>query len=319
MIKSVDPALQVVGICLNGNDYSYMEECLKLGAGRYMDIFSYHSYRESPDLPDVYNDLVAYRNLLEKYGFRGRLMNTEQYFASNKFLMHGSDDETRRNYYLPDDRELEACSRTIRNYIYHAAAGVPYCAYSPQLTFFRLGGYDRYYIFHAFAAYNAATRFLAHAGTAQPVEMGSAIRAFLFSSAEGGPLVTINATSPDVEGSMRLPRDIEAYDMMGNSLPAKDDGLIIPLSHVPVYLRFPGQRSEADIRKVLHDAEILGLGEAFALNVSLEDQDTLAVTVTNRLNKPVSGKLLLGNRRKTGDTRSGRRSLATSAQATRPN
>ena len=123
-----------------------------MGAGRFMDAFSFHSHRASPDVPDVFNDLTACREILDRYGFQGLMLNTEQYFAANKFMLHGSDEESRRHYYVEDDKELEACARTIRNDIYHAAAGVSYCAYSPHLTFFRQGGHDRDYIFYAFGA-----------------------------------------------------------------------------------------------------------------------------------------------------------------------
>lgn len=292
-IKEIDPDLKVVGICLNGNDFSYLEECMRLGAGRFMDAFSFHSYRASPDVPDVFNDLTAYREILDRYGFRGPMLNTEQYFAANKFMLHGSDEESRRHYYVEGDKELEACARTIRNYIYHAAAGVSYCAYSPHLTFFRQGGHDRYYVFYAFGAYNAATRFLAKAGLATPVDMGTAMRAFLFSDAEGGPLITLNAVSTEFKGSLKIKGGLSAFDMMGNPLAADGETTTIPISDAPVYLKFPTGRPTGEILASLRDADVLGLGEPFALSLSLQSRKSLSLTITNRLNKPAGGNVAI--------------------------
>ncbi len=292
-IKAIDPGLKVVGICLNGNDFPYLEECMRLGAGRFMDAFSFHSYRATPDVPDVYEDLLAYRKILDRYGFHGPMLNTEQYFAANKFLLHGSDDETRRQYYVEDNKELEACGRTIRNYIYHAAAGVPYCGYSPPLTFFRYGGYDRYYLFYAYGAYNAATRFLAQAGRATPLDLGTALRGFLFAEAEGGPLITLNAVNTEFVGSMKIPGTVSAFDMMGNPIAPEGDATVIPLSDSPVYLRFPPGATVEKILETLRDAKIQGLGEPFTVALALQSRKSLALTITNRLNKRANGRVAI--------------------------
>lgn len=292
-IKEVNPQLQVVGVCLNGNDFAYLEEIMKLGAGKYMDIFSFHSYRASPDLPDVYNDLCAYQKILDRYDFHGPMINTEQYYAANKFIMHGSDEESSRDYYLPDREELQSCARTVRNYIYHAAAGVPYCAYSPQLTLFRYGGYDRYYLYYAFAAYSAANRFLNSAGKGYPLEAGSALKIFIFPDAAGGPLLTVNAINQEHNGRMKMNGYLAAYDMMGNQFTQEEIAQGLPISSAPVYIRFKPGCQENEIINAIRDADILGMGEAFKIDMVLITGKKLSVTVTNRLNKNVSGKVVI--------------------------
>jgi hypothetical protein len=292
-VKGVNPKLQVVGVCLNGNDFTYLEETMKLGAGKYMDIFSFHSYRASPDLPDVYNDLCTYRKILDRYDFHGPMINTEQYYAANKFMMHGSDDESSRYYYLPDQEELRSCGRTVRNYIHHAAAGVPYCAYSPQLTLFRYGGYDRYYLYYAFAAYNAATGFLNSAGKGHPLEAGSALKMFLFPDAAGGPLLTVNAINAEHQGKMKLNGYQTAYDMMGNRLTQEETAQGLSISSVPVYIRFKPGCQEEEILRAVRSADILGMGDAFKIDIVLTSSKKLSATVTNRLNKTVSGKVVI--------------------------
>lgn len=292
-IKAIAPDLQVVGVCLNGADFAYLEELMDLGAAPYMDAFSYHSYRAAPEVPDTYRDLVAFRKILDTRGFRGQLINSEQYYAANKFIMHGSDEESSRYYYLPGDDELQACGNVVKNFIHHAAAGFPWTAYSPQLTLYRQGGFDRYYLFHAFAAYNAAAHFLSQAGPGHPVEAGSALRAFLFPQAAGGPLLTLNAVAPDAQGRLRASGLAAAFDMMGNAFTANEIAQGLPVTTVPLYLRFPPGTGAAEIVQALHSFDILGLGEAFKLDLALTDESTLVATVTNRLNKIADGQVVI--------------------------
>lgn len=293
-IKSINPELQVVGVCLNSTDFNYLRGVLEAGGANYMDVFSFHPYRTSPDIPDVYDDLVIFRELLDSYGFTGPMVNTEQYFAANKYIMHGSDGESFKFYYVPGDEELDAAAKTIRTYIYHAALRVPYYAFSPQLTLFRYGGYDQEYLFYFFGAYNAATRFLVNAGEGEPLALGSTIRAFAFINAEGGPLVTLNTRDgANLAGTMTLAADVQCFDMMGNAFSQGGTEKTIPLGSTPVYLKFPEGTTLEGIAKKLMNADVLGLGAPFDIQASLSGENTITVTVTNRLNKVSAGHVEL--------------------------
>ncbi|MBC2602746.1 sugar-binding protein [Puniceicoccus vermicola] len=296
-IKEIDPQLQVVGGCLNGADFSYLQEFLDLGGSEYMDVFSYHSYRASPDLPDVYADLLRFKNMLSSAGFTGPVINSEQYFGADKFIMAAHDSEAIRNYFSPDERELEAASKIIRNYLYHSALGIPYYLFTPPGTLFRYGGYDRYYLYYAFGLYNAATRFLVDAGIAEEIEVGSAMRSFLFPDAQTGPLLTVNTVGDfDTDGQMTIAAScVKVFDPMGNEIASGELKKSFPLSPLPVYLRFPEGTKVSEIEAFLREAEILGLGEPFTAELRMIDSDTLGISISNRLNKTIGGRVELTN------------------------
>ncbi len=293
MIKGVDPKLQVVAPCLNGARFVYLEKLMSLGAARYMDVFSFHSYRASPENPDTYTDLMRFREILDRHGFHGPMINTEQYYAFNMFMLRGSDEESRRAYYVPGGQELRSAGRTIRNYIHHAAAGVPYCAFNPRGTLFRRGGVDGGLLLALVPAYSAAVRFLSSAGRGVPVSMGSAMRAFVFTGDPKGPLVTLNTNSSEYSGRIRLAESFVAYDIMGNRLHDRDIAGGLPLATDPVYVRFPKGTSGNDIRAVLRRAEVRGLGNPVSVAVGLAGMRLLAIQVTNLQNRVLTGTVHL--------------------------
>ena len=213
-IKEIDPGICVVGVCLNGGDFEYLKKTMDLGAGSFMDACSIHPYRSPP----IYPDLMRFHGILDGAAFKGPLINTEQYFGANTFMQHGSDEETSRTYYVPGKDELEACSRTVRNYIQHAAAGVPYCAFAPTSTQFRFGGCDQWFLNYLFGATNAASRLLSNAGECKPVQMGGALKAFLFMDAPDGPLLACYSLAPEACGGLSIAEPCEGFDMMGNKI-----------------------------------------------------------------------------------------------------
>ena len=290
-IKRVDPALQVVGGCVNGTDWPWLKRVLELGGGRYMDLFSFHSYRSSPDAPgaDTYPDLLKYRALLDEHGFTGPMINSEQYFAADLYHWRGNPDEVRRGYYVPGREERRAAARTIRNYIHHAAAGVPYCAFSPEITVATYGGGQPFFLHHLFSAYSAANRLLAGAGRGELLPTGTSMRVFLFPDAADGPLVTLNTPSPETEGRMRLQGDFTAYDFNGNPFSAAEVAQGLPLRVDPVYVRFPPATPPDRIRDALLHADVLGLGDPFQARVALSAADELSVFVTNRSHRSHDG------------------------------
>lgn len=290
VIKAVDPTLVVHAPCLNGIDTDYLKELMALGMAKYMDVFSFHPYRTSPDLPDTYADLLRLRAILDEGGFSGPMINTEQYFGCDRFEFHGSDAETSRGYYLRGNEELPTAGRTVRNYIHHAAAGIPYCAFAPNSTLFTTGGYDLNYTFDLLPAYAAAANFLSRAGLGHPLQAGTAMRAFLFPKAEGGPLMALYAPETSFRGTISMPGDYAAFDIMGNPLPANAP---LPLAGDPIYLRFPAATREGDIATALSRAELSGMGDPFVVSTALTAERRLTVSVLNTLNHPASGTVSL--------------------------
>lgn len=293
-IKSVDPDLQVVGGAVNKIDWDWIEKLLQLGGAKYMDVFSFHPYRSTPDQPNVYPELIKLRALLDKYGFKGPMINSEQYFAADLYFGRGSAQETRRGYYVKGNEELRAAGRTIRNFIHHAAAGVPYCAYAVNCTHFQLGGSDPFFLYDLYAAHNAATRFLETAGSGEMLGVGSSMRIFIFPDAKDGPLLTVNAPSVKINGHIKIMGSFTAYDIMGNPIPRKEIvAKGVPVRTDPCYVRFPKGTSIEKIKTAVKNAELVGMGEPFSVDIGITGERQITVEVSNRYNKPLSGTVKL--------------------------
>lgn len=292
-VKSVDPDLKVVGVCLNGASFEYLQQAMDLGAGKYMDVFSFHPYRNAPDDPDTYGDLLHLRQIVRSAGFKGPIINDEQYFGADLFLINGWDEETRRGYYVSE--EIWAAGRTIANYVHHAAAGVGYCAFAPDFTTVRYGGNDPLFLWDLYGAYNAATRMLNNSGLGQAVSVGKQVRAWVFPEAADGPLLVLYTLAPSFKGRAVLNGgEMVVYDMMGNLVPAneiKTQG--IPVYVSPVYVRFARGTSLPQIEQLLHEADFTGLGDPFDVRLLPRGDGRVAARVTNQTNRAISGTATL--------------------------
>lgn len=295
-IKSIDPSLQVVGFALSGADYDYLRAAMALGAGKSMDLFSWHPYRDAPDMPDTYADLVKIKAMLLEQGFAGPTLNSEQYYSANLTLFHNHDEEVRRRYIVGAKDELWATGRILQNYIHHAAAQVPWCGFAPGSNMLAYGGYDRHFIYSLFGGYNAATRLLNHAGPGQPLRLGGDSRAFIFPTAEGGPLLAMYTLLPEFNGRMKLNPNtaVTAFDMNGNPIPPEVLGREgIPMQVSPVYLRLPVGTTVEQAQQLLGQATISGLGDPFGMKLTVLPDGRLGVVVSNRMNQAAEGKVTL--------------------------
>lgn len=77
--KRVDPTCKVIGICSSSTDTSFIEEVLKRGGGKYMDILSIHPYRtpRTPEETNFLEELQRLRGLLQKYDVNVPIWITE--------------------------------------------------------------------------------------------------------------------------------------------------------------------------------------------------------------------------------------------------
>ncbi|MBN1672057.1 MAG: hypothetical protein JXR37_13545 [Kiritimatiellae bacterium] len=292
-IKRADPEIRVLAPCMNGRDFTFVEDLMKLGMGQYMDIFSCHPYRGSPDDPDTYADLMRCREILATYGFHGPMMNTEQYYGIDLYMMRNNDNEVQRAYTVPGTEELRGAGRMIRNFIHHAAAGVAYSSFAPEITVATLGAVDKVFPYDGFAAANAASRFLSRIGLGRPLPTAPVFRAFLFPDAAAGPLLTLHTPTRDLTGSLQLAAPFDAFDIMGNPLSKKDLSDGVPLRTDPVYVRFPMGTPAAEIEDRVIHAALIGFGAPLSVDVAISGRHTLRVTLGNRHNRPLSGTVRL--------------------------
>jgi len=294
-VKKIDPSLKVVGICVDYLDLKYLKEMLELGVVRYMDVFSFHGYRLSPDLPEMYQDIIQAKELLKQYGFKGPIINDEQAFLSNNFAFRTADLPSTEgvDYIYPGSKELLVAALNIRNLIQCAAAGVPLCLYDPPYILGREGGTGDFFMFYLFGAYNAANRFLSGAVSGEKIIIGKYIKCFLFSQCKDGPLVVIYTPEEGLSGYINIAGDWIAYDMMGNPLDKEEILKGLPIRTDPIYVRFPRGTPISRIKEVLSTASITGLGSPFKADINFSGAKTISVFLTNMLNNTLSGSVSL--------------------------
>jgi hypothetical protein len=131
------------------------------------------------------------------------------------------------------------------------------------------------------------------ATSVNPIQMGTAVRAFAF---QDGTRSLVALWSPTQTGTLTLPPGpVSAYDWMGNPIASQGPGLTVPLSGEPVYL--VANMPPAALAKMVQDGTIKGIAPVSltvgTLAGSLGSLPNLSVTVTNQLNQSESGTLSL--------------------------
>jgi hypothetical protein len=288
-IKGIDPNLHVVCNALNNVDFRWIDEWMKAGGGTYMDIFSFHPY----GVTDFAEQGAKLHETLASFGFKGPAVNSEKYYGANMFYDRAGHEETRRGYYLPHEGELKTAGRSIQHFVSSCAVGVPVCFFNPSQTLSRRGPGNELFLYDFFAAYSAAIRLVVPAGAGEKLDLGPSVSAILFEKAPGGPLAVVWTPQLNVEGTLKPAGEFTAYDIMGNQIKPGDLENGVRLAPDPSYIRFAPGTSVASIRRRLAEAETLGLGAPFKVEVGLVGPQTLGARVTSLHHRPIDGKVRL--------------------------
>jgi hypothetical protein len=290
--KSVDHSLKVVGPSINGEALGYVRSFMSFGAGKYMDVFGMDAYRAGPDTPEAYADYIELKNILRENGFSGSAINLEQYLGITVQGYMG-ESESERNYYTPWKEELQYAGILARNFIQHTAAGFEWTAYYAQMQlyhpFLQEGGFPSM----AGPALAASVKILNRAGEGIKITRNNDVKAFVFPSSPGGPIMVVYSPLKDMNATIAVPGIEKAWDVMGNEFKSESVTASLPLTCCPVYLKFPSGFSLEKIKELYVAADIKGAGEPFSITISISGNNKIAVTVTNRTNKPLEGRVKL--------------------------
>ncbi len=287
VIKKISPNIMVVGQCGGLRHVEWYESFFKAGGAKYIDAFTFHGYCDSPDLSNMYGAIMDMRKALAKYGRPNiPVWNGEQYFGSRSEIQRQHEGEYYRHYFK--DKEIDTASVVASNLIHHAAADSRWSMFGFAGEILH-GSRDELLINYTFGVCNAIAELLGNAGTGYPLELGAALKCFIFPKAKGGVLATLNTIDAESTGKLELPENVTATDMMGNKLKEKT----IDLQHSPVFLSFPAEISQQKAEEQLRNAKIFGLGAPFDISIAMTAKDNLAVTILNRLNRQASGSVVL--------------------------
>lgn len=290
-IKRINPNLTVACNAMNNVNWTWIDAWMKLGAGNYMDVFTYHPYGQT----NFYETGVKLRKVMADFGFNGQLVNSEKYYGANIFYDRAGYEETRRGYYLPHFGELATAGRSIQHFVTQAAVGMPVCFFDPTQTISRRGPANELFVYDFFTAYSTAARLMATAGVGEEINLGPSINAIVFVDAKDGPLVVLWSPALDIQARMMLKGDLTVMDIMGNPYTQEQLAKGARIASDPVYVRFAKNTSKQDIVSLLSSSQVIGLGDPFKLDIAITGSRQISVHVTSQRNQPMDGRARLLN------------------------
>ncbi len=275
-IKAIEPSATILA-------YDWTEDTIiPTSKGSYTGI-SIHDYPGAayPSLAEFYTGVQNLRQYMTENGVGSDpIWMTENGWSTN------SVTETEQAEYLVR-AALQSLAGSLNKYFmfewqYPAAGyGELNAALNPLPSYAALAGMT--------AMLNGYTSVAA----ANPIEMGTAVRAFVFQN-QNQSLVAL--WSPTQTGTLTLPPGpIQAYDWMGNPIVPQDGKLIVPLNGEPVYLVAPIPPSSlAHLVQSGTESGIPAVTMTFQnLTSAPGSLPNLSLTVTNQLNVSESGTVNL--------------------------
>ena len=273
VIKKEDPAAPVLGISGTGGYLEWMEEAFKLGALKYMDVVSVHTYT-TPRSPEEANLVGRYQStheLIRKYGDPKPVWNTEVGIwqperergrpMTAERIAERAPEETRPNWqagwpYVPIT-EQAAAEDCVRTYLITLASGVErlfwYAWYTQSLPMYTDDNEPRLMSI----AYGAMTARLSRARFVERVDLGSRDLFFLIFDTPDGPLAAVWSAqrSPTRVAIPAAGKTARLYDLWGNESEARAEQVEVVLTGRPVYVA--GLPIESLRRVTLAEEEIV--------------------------------------------------------------
>ncbi len=304
--KLADPDSKLVGISGTGGYLPWMEKVFKLGALRFMDVVSVHTYTSpsSPEEANLLGRLAATHALIAKYGGRQPIWNTELGYwvperngcrpLSADAIAAKAPKDIAPNWKAGWPRrpinEYRAAAMLARHYILNVSAGVEhvfwYAWYTHAFPMFTVRGAPR---MHTLAFAGAAAR-LSDARDVERVDLGSAnLHVHIFSKPSGPMLVAWRVGAIERKLAIPATKPCRVWDMWGNAdLRTPAGALQLVLSDRPQYITGPSIEAMRKTRLA---------GERFVFEAP--DADVVA-DVGKRNVKEMTSRAFHGDRRVVG-------------------
>lgn len=224
----VAPNLKLAGPCSNQLAGTYVDDFIKAGGLKLIDVFTFHGYCENPDAYDLAGKVDALRKrIVAERGQEIPIWNTEQFYGVRLNRLQHFSEYSRNEMYK--DSEPEQAILYCQALLHSAAAAAPLALFWSQIQVID-GTLSEPLVFPtaAFAAINASVELLGDAGRGENVGLDGGIRAFYFPKKNMAALYSRNGDT----GSLILPAGAAAFDLYGNPL----TGGTVPLGSAPVYV-----------------------------------------------------------------------------------
>ena len=255
--KRANPDCTVLGISGTGGYLPWMENVLKLGGLRHMDVVSVHTYTtpSSPEEANLPGRLAATRKLIQKYGGRHGIWNTEigYWVPERKGCRPLTRDEIAakapkdiapnwqsRWPYRPID-EYSAAAQLVRHYVLNIAGGVEhvfwYAWYTQSAPMYTVRHAPRMHT----VAYAAAAARLSDGKYSERVDLGAQdIHIHLFHKPAGALAVAWRSRKTPRKVAIPTNTRSRVWDMWGNCTTRPAPGRVeLDLTSRPIYVMGP--------------------------------------------------------------------------------
>ncbi|MBL8992738.1 MAG: hypothetical protein JNM63_05315, partial [Spirochaetia bacterium] len=268
---------------INGIDVNYVDALFALGAAKYIDAFTFHSYRQAPENPPVYDDIKRLRVVIDKYAKGMPIFNDEQYFGTRDNIAHTGEDD--RDYY--SDTEEEQAGRLLQNYLHHIASErVPHAQFAVSGTLYRFGMSHPVHYYEAFGGVRFMSQTIYDLSHTAQIDLHPSVRAFLFERKDGVKIVSVNARMFGVKGGVRNCSAEAVFDANGNRQNRSD----FPISFLPTFISFSASTSRDAVVTALKRADFYGFDAPLRASFEMETGN-LVVNLENCENKPLDASL----------------------------
>ena len=249
IIKGIDPAAQVVGICstgdFNGKTEEYIDAIGAQGGFKYFDILSFHPYDAPLDTAPnrAERQIERIHKLAAKYRPGMPVVQDEIYYLTDLQKIYNgalcgrgwpAGNATRR-YAIDLAGKLAGSIPMHISGLEAGDAGHRNTWYSPRFAM-------HYVPRPHFIASNAFGRFLEGGKFLAKPNISSLLNSFVFLDRDGKEVALIWALTKDGECSFDLPSGVKACDLFGNPL----NGKTVSLTEEPVYLFGSGLKKKLE-------------------------------------------------------------------------
>ncbi len=288
-LKQNDPSALIVGPGCCGTKADYICQYLRLGAGKFIDAVSQHSYRNEPENPDYGADLRELKNAIKEYGKKLPIYDTESGSVSTLQFPDNLIPESSRRAAAHDLRMgLIGIANGIESFMqFYATSYVCGNSYGADLIASDYANGSRALPGVYLYAARAVGDLIGDTRKIVPVKLGLDYRCYTFD--RGDKRVAAIWKWRGKPSLMKLPQNFSVMDMFGTKCSTSQ----FELGVYPHFIET--ELSGSELTRILQKARSgIVSGTPVDFSVRLKDEIHAEVVIRNCGSTPLSGEVKFG-------------------------